>query len=69
MYVYDAAWRVLNKMKKSRVFPNSMIYNTIIRGYVKFGRVQELDTLLAEMEKRGQKKDIYTYTTILNACR
>lgn len=63
----DRSWRALRNMKKAGVRPSTRTYNAILAGHSKFGRSDEISTILAEMAKDEVPKDSYTYSLLVRA--
>jgi len=49
------------------VRPSTRTYNAILAGHSKFGRSDEISTILAEMAKDEVPKDSYTYSLLVRA--
>jgi pentatricopeptide repeat protein len=66
---YEASLHLLARMKRERVTPNLITYNTVINACAKGGLDWEgLLGLFAQMRHEGIQPDIITYNTLLSAC-
>ena len=66
---YEASLHLLSRMKRERVTPNLITYNTVINACAKGGMDWEgLFGLFAQMRQEGIQPDIITYNTLLGAC-
>lgn len=71
----DAAKRWLRK-SEARIFSEaqvserrpSALYNTLMSGYVKVGRLKDSFSLLGCMRRRGIKPDPYTFQILMHGC-
>jgi len=66
---HEASLHLLTRMKREKVTPNLITYNTVINACAKGGLEWEgLLGLFAQMRHEGIQPDIVTYNTLLSAC-
>jgi pentatricopeptide repeat protein len=66
---HEASLHLLARMKREKVTPNIITYNTVINASAKGGLEWEgLLGLFAQMRHEGVQPDIITYNTLLSAC-
>ena len=66
---HEASLHLLARMKREKVTPNLITYNTVINASAKGGLQWEgLLGLFAQMRHEGIQPDIITYNTLLSAC-